>query len=127
MLEQAAQGAGGGTVPEGVQELQRCGTLGHGMWARWGGLGLDSMILVVSSNLNDSMNCWQPKAWLLTAATAVLGWMALWSSSASRGCVLLARAVWWGSHSSQHCPFPRQAEGSRVAADLGWDIFPSSV
>ena len=29
-LEQASQGGGGVTVPEGVQELYGCGTEGHG-------------------------------------------------------------------------------------------------
>ena len=28
-LEQAAQGRGGGTIPEGIQEM--CGTEGHGL------------------------------------------------------------------------------------------------
>ena len=33
----------------------RCGTEGRGQWARWGGLGLDWLILEVFSNLNDSV------------------------------------------------------------------------
>ena len=52
----AAQGGGGVTVPEGVPEPWGCGTEGCGQWAAWwGGLGLDSVILEVFSNLNDSM------------------------------------------------------------------------
>jgi len=55
-LEQAAQGSGGVPIPEGVQKMCRCGTSGHGL-AGMVVLGgwLDSMILEVVSNLNDSM------------------------------------------------------------------------
>ena len=49
----AAQGGGGVTIPGAVPELWRCGT--KRAVTRWGGLGLDLMILVVFSNLNDSL------------------------------------------------------------------------
>ena len=45
-------GNGGVTVPGGVQKPWRCGTEGRGQWARWGGVGLDWVILVVFSSLN---------------------------------------------------------------------------
>ena len=50
----------GVTVPGGAQELWRCGTEGCGQWARWGGLGLNSGIWEVFSNLHDSKksHCW---------------------------------------------------------------------
>ena len=48
-----AEGDGGATIPEVVQELWGCGTQGRGQWAWWGGLGLDLGILEVFSNLND--------------------------------------------------------------------------
>ena len=56
MLERAAQGGGGVTIPGGVQEMCRCDTKEHGQWATLvvGGW-LDQMILKVFSNLNDSM------------------------------------------------------------------------
>jgi len=38
-LAEAAQGGGGVTVPESVEELWRCGTEGHGQWAWWGWAG----------------------------------------------------------------------------------------
>ena len=50
----AAQGGGGVTIPGGVPEPWGSGTEGCGQWARWGGLGLDLVILEVFSNLNDS-------------------------------------------------------------------------
>jgi len=54
-LAKAAQGGGGVTVPGGVQEMCRCGTEGHGLWAWWCWGGLDLAILEVFSNLNDSI------------------------------------------------------------------------
>ena len=58
-LEQAAQGGGGVTIPGGVQKMCKCGTSGHGL-AGMVVLGgwLDSMILEVFSNLNESMILW---------------------------------------------------------------------
>ena len=42
----------------GVMESPwRCGTEGHGQWARWDGLGLD-FILEVFSSRDDSMMLW---------------------------------------------------------------------
>ena len=35
-VAQAAQGGGGVTIPGGVPEMRRCGTEGHGQWARCG-------------------------------------------------------------------------------------------
>ena len=55
VVAQAAQGGGTVTVPGGVQELWRCGTEVCGQWVWWDGLGLDLMVSVVFSNLNDSM------------------------------------------------------------------------
>ena len=52
---QIAHGGGGVTVPGAVPEPWGCGTEGRGQWARWGGLGLDWLILEVFSNLNDSV------------------------------------------------------------------------
>jgi len=51
-----AQGGGGVTIPEGVQETFRCCTEGHGLGEILvvGGL-LDRMILEVFSNLGDSI------------------------------------------------------------------------
>ena len=46
MLEQAAQGGGGVTVPGGVQETCRCGTKEHGLVGSIGGrsvVGLDDL------------------------------------------------------------------------------------
>ena len=51
----AVQGGGGVTIPGGVPVLWGCGTEGCGQWAWWGWAGLDLGILVVFSNLNDSM------------------------------------------------------------------------
>lgn len=48
-------GGGGVPVPGGVQEPWRCGTGGHGQWARWGRLGLDLGILELFSNINESV------------------------------------------------------------------------
>jgi len=50
-LEQAAQGSGGVTIPEGVQKTHRYGTSGHGLVGMvvLGGW-LDLMILEVFSN-----------------------------------------------------------------------------
>ena len=46
MLEQAAQGGGGVSNPEGVQEMYRCGNEGHGLLEnigdRWT-IGLDDL------------------------------------------------------------------------------------
>ena len=50
LLEQAAQGGGGVTVPGGVQETRRCGIEEHG-GHDGGGLTLDVVILEVFSNL----------------------------------------------------------------------------
>jgi len=36
VLDQAAQGGGGVTIPGGVQEMWRCGTEGHGLVVWWG-------------------------------------------------------------------------------------------
>ena len=36
----SSQGGGGVTVSGRVQEPWRCGTEGHGQWARWGEWGL---------------------------------------------------------------------------------------
>jgi len=55
-LKQAAQGGGGVTILWGVEDMWRCGTEGYslvGMVAM--GCQLDLVILVVFSNLNDSM------------------------------------------------------------------------
>ncbi len=41
MLEQAAQGGGGVTIPRGVQEPRVCGTEGHGLVAMVMGWWLD--------------------------------------------------------------------------------------
>jgi len=54
-LTQAAQGGGGVTIPGNVQELWRCDSEGHGLWAWWDGLGLGLGIPEVFSNLSDSM------------------------------------------------------------------------
>lgn len=55
-LAQAAQGSGRVTVPGGTRETWGCGTVGHGLVGTVGmGQRLDWMILVVFSNLNDSM------------------------------------------------------------------------
>jgi len=48
-------GSGGVTVPGSVPEQWRCGTEGCGLWAWWGGLGLDLGISELFSNLNDSV------------------------------------------------------------------------
>jgi len=45
-LEHTAHGGGGVNIPGGVQELCRCGTEGHSLWA---------IISEVFSNLNDFM------------------------------------------------------------------------
>ena len=55
-MAQDTQGSGGVTIPGGVQEEGRCGTEGHGLLGvvrigQW----LDYMILVVFSDLNDSI------------------------------------------------------------------------
>ena len=50
----AAQGSDGVTIPGGVQGPWRCGTGGHGQWARWGWVGFGLVISEVFSNLNDS-------------------------------------------------------------------------
>jgi len=52
-LEQASQGSGGFTISEGIQEMCRCGPEQRGLvsMVAW----LDLMILVVFSNLNDSV------------------------------------------------------------------------
>ena len=50
-MAQAAQGSGGVTICGGVPEPCGCGTEGCG----WAELVLDKMILVVFSNLNDSI------------------------------------------------------------------------
>ena len=52
----AAQGGGGVTVHGGVPEPWGCGTEGRGQWARWGGLGLDLVILEVFSNVHNSVS-----------------------------------------------------------------------
>ena len=38
-LEQAAQGSGGVSIPEGVQEMCRCGTKGQGLVGNMGNIG----------------------------------------------------------------------------------------
>jgi len=55
-VAQDTQGSGGVTIPGGFQEEGRCGTEGHGLLGvvrigQW----LDYMILVVFSDLNDSI------------------------------------------------------------------------
>ena len=50
----AQQGGGAVTILRGVQEKGICSSEGRGQWAWWDGFGLDWMILVVFSNLNDS-------------------------------------------------------------------------
>ena len=53
--DQALTWAAQGLVESLPPEMWRCGSWGHGQWAWWGGLGLDWMILEVSSSLNDSV------------------------------------------------------------------------
>jgi len=53
VLEQAAQGCGGATNPEGIQETFRCCPEGHGLVGNIGGW-LEWMILEVFSNTDDS-------------------------------------------------------------------------
>ena len=56
MLEQAAQGGDGITIPGGVHELRRCGTEGCGQWAiLMVDRQLDLMNLEVFPNLNDTV------------------------------------------------------------------------
>ena len=54
-MAQVAQGGGGVTVHGGVQELCGCGTEGRGQWYGADGVTAGLVILMVFSNLNDSM------------------------------------------------------------------------
>lgn len=56
-LEWATQGSGGVPMPEGISEMSKCGTKGHGQVTQPGRLGLwlNSMILKVLANLGDLM------------------------------------------------------------------------
>jgi len=44
VLERAAQGGGGVTVPGGIQETCRCGTEGHGLLGNTGERKMDDCI-----------------------------------------------------------------------------------
>lgn len=49
------QWVSGVPVSQGVPELCRCGTWGHGVWAWWDGLGLDLGNGQVFSSLHNSL------------------------------------------------------------------------